>query len=622
MMTELSEKRRLTVDEVGLVDDNHVDKKLKLSKVGEPLNKKDLKLFQKDVLYRNLKEYKLKYIALEQTITLNQDVGKIKEYYEAVIHELERENSEAVHRVMGKAETPTPKFESEKEVSAVPEPPSVKEETADVVVKTKENDEEADEDINSLKKDINEMAASVELSSLTSQIDELNHKIEFLEKKLGSNAEELSKTNIAYNEQQTVLGNSKLESQKLQAELSTCLAQFNTLSEEHKLLLKKLNEYQINSEYLQTPTSDKFYETLKVINDSLLTDLQNLQKNLARIRSERDKLRSENNLLTTQTKNTDVVEDLLKEITTIKETIVNFEKTHASVTTDNDLLEELKSIELAYNMLAGTKLDAIHKKIINKQQMEKVLFDFEKLKEKYASLSRLLQDSKVEIEILKKVKNKADELISDYEIRERVAKGKVAGLEKQLEFSREVEKFAELNHNETLSKLEILKKEVDTLRNAVTSKDSLISKAAADIDTLKKSKADLEAKVSESQDLQSRQEKKHKNLITKLKQASEKISNPHLATYVFGNTQLSDTGSNINDSQLPGDSSLLQDQLTNFKQLVYCPLCTLNFKNQMIKNCGHTFCENCIKERLSARMRKCPSCNLPFGSTDVLDIVL
>lgn len=627
-MTELSKKRHLTDDEVGLLDEGHADKKLKFSKIGEPLTKKDLKLFQKDVLYRNLKEYKRKYLALNETVALNQDVIKLREYYDLLFHELERENSEAVQRVMGKnktTETVLSKSDSEAQASLSPAPPSVApEELKPSDIKPEETDAKLTNDIASLKNDINDINSDIKLNNLQSQLDEVSLKLENSQKNILLKTAELEKINIKFNEQNKAFENEKLESQKLKTELDSYVSQFNKLTEEHKLLLKKLNSLQISNDTgASADIPDKFEETIKHINDSLLVDLQKLQKNLARIRSERDQLRSDNNLLTSQQKGSDIMQDIQNQISSIKEVISNFEKAYGSVTSDNDLLEELKSIELAYNLLATTKLDALNKTILDKQQMEKVLFDFEKLKEKYASMSRLLQDYKVEIEILKKIKIKGDELISDYDIRERISKGKVSNLEKQLELSREVEKFVQLNHNETLSKLNVLNKEISNLKIVVSDKDSLLDKANQEISNLKTSNKNLENNLSEINGLQSKQDKKHKNLITKLKQASEKISNPELATHVFGNAQISDINSNNNDSSLNGgNSSGLQDQLNNFKQLVYCPLCTLNFKNQMIKNCGHTFCENCIKERLNARMRKCPSCNLPFGSTDVLDIVL
>jgi E3 ubiquitin-protein ligase BRE1 len=63
-------------------------------------------------------------------------------------------------------------------------------------------------------------------------------------------------------------------------------------------------------------------------------------------------------------------------------------------------------------------------------------------------------------------------------------------------------------------------------------------------------------------------------------------------------------------------------ELDSFRSLIYCSLCSKNWKNTAIKTCGHVFCESCAKERLAARMRKCPSCNKQFSSNDLLTIHL
>ena len=37
--------------------------------------------------------------------------------------------------------------------------------------------------------------------------------------------------------------------------------------------------------------------------------------------------------------------------------------------------------------------------------------------------------------------------------------------------------------------------------------------------------------------------------------------------------------------------------------------CQENEKNAIIVKCGHTFCRECIDDRLSNRNRKCPACS-------------
>ncbi|KAJ5180263.1 hypothetical protein N7492_003473 [Penicillium capsulatum] len=58
------------------------------------------------------------------------------------------------------------------------------------------------------------------------------------------------------------------------------------------------------------------------------------------------------------------------------------------------------------------------------------------------------------------------------------------------------------------------------------------------------------------------------------------------------------------------------------RQLALCGVCRRNWKNTTIKTCGHTFCNDCVEERLTSRSRKCPNCNKSFGSNDHMRITL
>jgi E3 ubiquitin-protein ligase BRE1 len=51
-----------------------------------------------------------------------------------------------------------------------------------------------------------------------------------------------------------------------------------------------------------------------------------------------------------------------------------------------------------------------------------------------------------------------------------------------------------------------------------------------------------------------------------------------------------------------------------------CTICRKDFKNTAIKTCGHTFCNNCVEDRIANRMRKCPNCSRAFDKSDVMTI--
>ncbi|KAH6624576.1 BRE1 E3 ubiquitin ligase-domain-containing protein [Chaetomium sp. MPI-SDFR-AT-0129] len=54
------------------------------------------------------------------------------------------------------------------------------------------------------------------------------------------------------------------------------------------------------------------------------------------------------------------------------------------------------------------------------------------------------------------------------------------------------------------------------------------------------------------------------------------------------------------------------------RNLVICSVCRSNFKNTILKVCGHVFCSGCVEDRIANRMRKCPSCNKSFDRNDAM----
>ena len=69
------------------------------------------------------------------------------------------------------------------------------------------------------------------------------------------------------------------------------------------------------------------------------------------------------------------------------------------------------------------------------------------------------------------------------------------------------------------------------------------------------------------------------------------------------------------------DKELLEE-LERYKSLAKCKACNVKFKEVALAKCMHTFCRDCIQIRLDTRQRKCPTCNEPFGQSDVRDIYL
>ena len=69
-------------------------------------------------------------------------------------------------------------------------------------------------------------------------------------------------------------------------------------------------------------------------------------------------------------------------------------------------------------------------------------------------------------------------------------------------------------------------------------------------------------------------------------------------------------------------SSEVEEQVDYYRRMVKCTLCQENEKNAIIIKCGHTFCRDCIDDRLSNRNRKCPACSQQFDYQGVKELFL
>ncbi|GAA5936008.1 hypothetical protein JCM10213_002177 [Rhodosporidiobolus nylandii] len=58
----------------------------------------------------------------------------------------------------------------------------------------------------------------------------------------------------------------------------------------------------------------------------------------------------------------------------------------------------------------------------------------------------------------------------------------------------------------------------------------------------------------------------------------------------------------------------------DLSRMLRCSTCTVRFKEIVLTRCGHTFCKDCIDQRLAVRNRKCPNCATQFASSDVMNI--
>lgn len=66
----------------------------------------------------------------------------------------------------------------------------------------------------------------------------------------------------------------------------------------------------------------------------------------------------------------------------------------------------------------------------------------------------------------------------------------------------------------------------------------------------------------------------------------------------------------------------LQQEITEYKEILKCRICHDRQKEVVITKCYHLFCATCIQRTLESRQRRCPICAASFGPNDVKNVYI
>ncbi|CAF4684675.1 unnamed protein product [Rotaria sp. Silwood1] len=67
---------------------------------------------------------------------------------------------------------------------------------------------------------------------------------------------------------------------------------------------------------------------------------------------------------------------------------------------------------------------------------------------------------------------------------------------------------------------------------------------------------------------------------------------------------------------------VLLEEIREYKEILRCPACKNKQRDAILSKCFHVFCYDCLKSRYDSRQRKCPKCNTAFGQSDMHKIWL
>jgi len=77
----------------------------------------------------------------------------------------------------------------------------------------------------------------------------------------------------------------------------------------------------------------------------------------------------------------------------------------------------------------------------------------------------------------------------------------------------------------------------------------------------------------------------------------------------------------IQQGENPASQELV-DEVEELRSYFKCSTCKTRRRECILTSCMHTFCHECIRIRLETRQRRCPSCAITFGNSDVKGIYL
>ncbi|CCF59363.1 hypothetical protein KAFR_0G03310 [Kazachstania africana CBS 2517] len=538
----------------------------------------NLKSLQKDKLH-----------LLKQNEKLIDELNSIKSYYQNLVKKYDREDSQTIKRVF-KKDLETEQDAKEETTSDTQEPVKTEEQIDTVEKSNGVNEVEED----SSQNDDVIMGYELKTKDLQDQINNLKLMVDEMEKFKKMNEEKIISLETQLSNENLNNHNSNEKDPVLLEKLSLVTKENHELKEVNDSFLIKFQTLSSEREIFNNRLTEEFnknFENLKKQNYVL-------EKDLVRIRTARDELLSKIAVLESETKQSIILEDLKRLIDISNEQLEKIQsRSQTSVEPNQDaLLREIYEMEKGIKELTQLNNKKYAELINYESVISKLTIEKTKADQKYFAAMRSKDSILIENKNYAKTLAKSNELILNLKDNEKLLLSKIENLQKQLALSQNNEKrLIDSNKSESLKLIE-LNSQINKINKTRTTLSSENLKLVNDLNKLKTLNNDLSITIKSNE--------------SRLKSLTEKCD--HLQDVLLSKKKANNLPLNDDDHQ----------ELENFRQLVYCSLCSKNWKNMAIKTCGHIFCEDCCKERLAARMRKCPTCNNPFSSNDLFSIHL
>ncbi|KAJ5438890.1 E3 ubiquitin-protein ligase bre1 [Penicillium daleae] len=456
----------------------------------------------------------------------------------------------------------------------------------------------------------------------SAELEETNNKLNAVSERQKEQLQKLEVENAKLLGQITEI---KIKSSKLTDDDYAHTDLFKQLRSQYDDVVKRINHLEATNVQLREEAekyrSERNAYKLQLEEESRATiaekeaALMRAETDLARIRNTRDELFADQQIRknaqdqekTAGTKLQELADAREARITALESEIerlrLQIEGSKTAENVDDIPLEELRSkytsLERQYSML-NTELASMqtaYKKFSTlasqkvtdfgalEEKVARLTAEKSKADQKYFAAMKSKEARDVEVRTLRMQNSKTSDIVSQLKESEAATRSLLSNLDKQVNETKEALNSALEKHRVTQQQLTESNIAAEGLRNHISE--------------LKALSASKDTTLS--------------NTSTALRQAETEIAGLKQS--------LSDTKKSLDNwkNKSLGNNSSEYEML---RTLALCTVCRRNFKNTVIKTCGHVFCKDCVEERLTSRSRKCPNCNRSFGSNDHMHITL
>ncbi|KAL7320746.1 E3 ubiquitin-protein ligase BRE1A [Mucor circinelloides] len=175
-------------------------------------------------------------------------------------------------------------------------------------------------------------------------------------------------------------------------------------------------------------------------------------------------------------------------------------------------------------------------------------------------------------------------------------------------------------HDKSIS---LLDEKIASIEAKVTEKETLIKQLDSNVERNRLMFDDISQECSELQSNQQRLEAHALQLQDMAREKMKILEQETLDVQQAKNEyeKINKRWNLIQQGENPASQELV-DEVEELRSYFKCSTCKTRRRECILTSCMHTFCHECIRIRLETRQRRCPSCAITFGNSDVKGIYL